>query len=114
MAFRVIVTEAPDLTTVRLAGRLGDDTVTPLLDTCSRARRPLVLDLSHVTGASEAAVQLLHRLRHDGVHLLGASQYVSLLLAMPTAPVQPRSRRDRPPARNRVSAARRRGGGQRA
>jgi hypothetical protein len=52
MAFRLIVSELPDLTTMRLAGRLGDDAVAALNDACDHARRPLVLDLSQLTGAS--------------------------------------------------------------
>ena len=81
MAYRLIVSEGPDLTTIRIAGRLGDDAVTPLHEACSRKRRPIVLDLSQMTGASDASVLLLRRLGREGVHLLGASQYVTLLLA---------------------------------
>jgi hypothetical protein len=104
MAFRLIVTEAGDQTTVRVAGRLADDAVIALADACGRAPRPLVVDLSQVTGASSAAVLLLRRLSGEGVHLLGASQYVRLLLAddssPPIGPARPRrlpSRR--PPGR---------------
>jgi hypothetical protein len=78
--FRLIVTDAPDLTTVRVAGRLRDDGVALLDDTCDGARRPLVLDLSEMTSASEAGVRLLRRLAGEGVHILGASHYVRLLL----------------------------------
>jgi hypothetical protein len=67
MAFRLTAVESRDLTTVRLVGRVGDDAITPLLDTCGRARRPIVLDLSQVTGASEAGVLLLRRLTDEGV-----------------------------------------------
>jgi hypothetical protein len=78
--------ETGDLATVRVAGRLADDAVTPLTDACRRARRPLVVDLSQVTGASNAAVLLLRRLVGEGVHLLGASQYMTLLLAAEDPP----------------------------
>jgi hypothetical protein len=78
--FRLIVTEATDVTTARLVGRLRDDGVALLADACETARRPLVLDLSELTSASEAAVLLLRRLAAAGVHVLGASQYVRLLL----------------------------------
>jgi hypothetical protein len=80
MVFRLIVTEAPDLTTIGVVGRLGDDAATILGEACGRARRPLVLDLSDLRSANNAGVQLLRRLAGDGVHLLGASQYVRLLL----------------------------------
>lgn len=94
MAFRLTVSEMPDLTTMRLAGRLGDDAVLALNDACDGARRPLVLDLSQLTGASDAAVLLLRRLTGEGVHLLGASQYVTLLLTAeePPAIARPRPR----------------------
>jgi ABC-type transporter Mla MlaB component len=95
MAYRLTVMEKGDLTTVRVAGRLADDAVTPLTDACRRARRPLVVDLSQVTGASSAAVLLLRRLVGEGVHLLGASQYLTLLLAAEDPPAIDRSRRRR-------------------
>ena len=53
--FRLIVTEAADVTTARLVGRLRDDGVALLADVCETARRPLVLDLSELTSASEAS-----------------------------------------------------------
>jgi hypothetical protein len=92
MAFRLIVSELPDLTTMRLAGRLGDDAVAALNDACHHARRPLVLDLSQLTGASDAAVLLLRRLTGEGIHLLGASQYVTLLLTAEELPAIARQR----------------------
>ena len=80
MSFRLIVSEAPDLTTIQVAGRLRDDGVNLLEDACAVAGRPLVLDLSGLTSASDAGVLLLQRLKGEGVHLLGASQYMRLLL----------------------------------
>jgi hypothetical protein len=106
MAFRLTAKESHDLTTIRLAGRVGDDAITPLLDACGRARRPIVVDLSQVTGASEAGVLLLRRLTGEGVHLLGASQYVTLLLAADRAPSGARSAsRGRGKPLNRSQAA---------
>jgi hypothetical protein len=102
MAFRLIVSETPDLTTIRAIGRLGDDAVALLSDACGRARRPLVLDLSELTTAHEAGVLLLRRLAAEGVHLLGASRYVALLLAAPeesTVPALPRRSGVRPSGR---------------
>lgn len=84
MAFRLIISEAADLTTIRVVGRLGDEAVTVLSDACEQARRPLVLDLSDVTGASNAGVLLLRTLASEGVHLLGASRYLRLLLDEPS------------------------------
>jgi hypothetical protein len=80
MVFRLIVSEAPDLTTIRVIGRLGNDAVGTLDDHCGRSRRPLVLDLSELTSASDTGVLLLTRLASEGIHLLGVSPYVRLLL----------------------------------
>ena len=112
MAFRLTVSELPDLTTMHLAGRLGDDAVATLNDACDGARRPLVLDLSQVTGASDAAVLLLRRLTGDGVHLLGASQYVTLLLTTeePPAVARPQPRGRRPQDLSRKAGQRQKAG----
>jgi len=93
MVFRLIVSEAPDLTTIGVVGRLGDDAAVILGDACGEARRPLVLDLSDLTSASDAGVLLLRRLTGEGVHLLGASRYVRLLLEYPLDSGVPISRR---------------------
>jgi hypothetical protein len=100
MGFRLIVSEAPDLTTMQVVGRLGDDTVAVLIDACGRARRPLVLDLSELTSASNAGARLLGRLAGEGVHLLGASHYMRLLLErMAEAPGRPQPGRRHPSSR---------------
>lgn len=95
MGFRLLVSEALDLTTIRAVGRLRDDGVALLGDACQTARRPVVLDLSDLTGASEAGVLLLGRLQREGIHLLGASPYLRMLLERSLAP------RPAPPARSR-------------
>jgi hypothetical protein len=105
MVFRLIASEAPDLTTLRLVGRLRDDGVILLDDACTAAKRPLVLDLSELTGASDAAVLLLRRLAGAGVHLVGASPYVRLLLDQPRNLLEPRRSRALPrqaPGRGRA------------
>jgi hypothetical protein len=73
MVFRLIVSKAPDLTTIQVAGWLRGDSISLLGDACAEARRPLVLDLSELTGASDAGVLLLDRRASEGVHLLAAS-----------------------------------------
>jgi hypothetical protein len=84
----VTVTEAVDLTIVRVDGRLTDDGAAELDGACQGAGRPLVLDLTNLTGGSGAGIILLWRLAAEGVHLLGASPYVTLLL-MADAPGTP-------------------------
>jgi hypothetical protein len=95
MGFRLIVCEAADLTTIRAVGRLREDGVIVLADGCAGVSRPLALDLSELTGASEAGVLLLEQLRREGVHLLAASPYIRLLLervAGSSSPAVPRRR----------------------
>ena len=108
MSFRLIVSEAPDLTTIRVAGRLRDDGMTLLGDACVGARRPLVLDLSELTGANDAGVQLLLRLTGEGVHLLGASHYLRLLLERAADPSTPAPGRKVSPSATAPAAGRRR------
>jgi hypothetical protein len=63
-----------------------------------------------VTGASEAGVLLLRRLTREGIHLLGASQYLTLLLAAEKPPAIARSRPTgrRPQGRSKEIRRRRR------
>jgi len=112
VALRVTVTETADLTTIRVDGRLADDGAPELDDVCGRAKRPLVLDLTHLTGATDAGVSLLQRLAVEGVHLLGASPYIALLLAVtsPGPPTAPTRRRRAPSAPRRRRQARGRTG----
>jgi hypothetical protein len=107
MAFRLIAFEMPDLQTIRVVGRLRDEGVALLCDACDRARRPLVLDLSELTSASDAGLLALARLAGAGVHLLGASPYVRLLLQrvedVPKPPPPGKRRPARPPRPGRRS-----------
>ena len=108
MAFRLSVNQASDLTTIGIAGRLGADAVVLLGEACGGARRPLVLDLSDLTSASNAGVLLLRRLASEGVHLLGASRYLRFLLEpMSRTPACPhRPGRPVPHHRRRADAVR--------
>jgi hypothetical protein len=108
MAFRLIVSEAADLTTILVAGFLRDDAVTVLGDTCAGAGRPLVLDLSDLTSASEAGVLLLRRLASEGIHVLGASHYMRLLLERAAnVPGASAPRRQRRPSATKAPVVRR-------
>jgi hypothetical protein len=73
---RVSLTETPDLTIIRVVGRLGGDAVRRLRAMCRGARHPLVLHLSGVTDASEPGVRLLGLLASHGVHVMGASREI--------------------------------------
>jgi hypothetical protein len=113
MSFRLIESEAPDLTTIRVVGRLRDEAVAVLGDACGRARRPLVLDLSELTSASDAGVLLLGRLAGEGVHLVGPSAYIRLLLERAVEPASPpaKTRPADPQAPRRPGQAQDRGTG---
>jgi anti-anti-sigma regulatory factor len=76
----MILSEAPDLTIIRLVGRLGDDAARRLREKCGKASRPLVLDLSNLTAANTAGVLLLRRLASEGIHLVGMSRELRSLL----------------------------------
>jgi hypothetical protein len=95
MVLRVTVEPRSDLTVIRVDGRLGGAGLAEFERDCRTARRPIVLDLTHLASADDAALGLLRRLIEEGLHVLGASPYVALLLAGPAPPRRPRARRNR-------------------
>ena len=109
MPLRLSVTEKPDLTVVRIDGRLVGDGATQLEHACRAARRPLVLDLTHLATADNTGVVTLRRLAGEGAHLLGVSPYMGLLLEGTVGPrppgrdhpQQPAPPRRRPPKQGR-------------
>lgn len=103
MPLRVTVSAREDLTVIRVDGRLTGDGVAELDRACGAARRPLVLDLTHLTTADGAGVVTLRRLAGEGTHLLGVSPYIALLLggSVGTEPAAGHARRAPKPARQR-------------
>lgn len=102
MTLRLTVTAREDLTVIRVDGRLAGDGVLQLEQACQAARRPVVLDLTHLATADDTGVVTLRRLAGDGVHLLGLTPYMAQLLGggaehpkAPAAPERPRSRSGR-------------------
>ena len=85
MAFRVTVVRAPDLTIIRVDGRLPGPGARDLERECLVARRPIVLDLTHLTGLDEAACQVMHQLTGEGCHMVGVSPYIAMVLGEPGA-----------------------------
>lgn len=113
MTFRLIVSDAGDLTTIRVVGRLANDALDVLKEACEQARRPVALDLSDLRTASPAGVLLLRRLASEGIDLLGASPYMALLQATlheTAAPGRPRRQAPRPPGPSTRSPRHRRHG----
>src|SRR5262245_34217108 len=66
---RVILSEAPDLTIIRVVGRLGGDTVHELREACRNAPRPLALDLSDLIYVTKSGIGFLGLLAGQAVHL---------------------------------------------
>jgi len=80
MPLRLTVSAREDLTVIRVDGRLAGDGIAELERAYRTARRPLVLDLAHLATADDAGVLVLRRLAGEGVHLVGMSPYLALLL----------------------------------
>lgn len=106
MTLRLTVTAREDLTVIRVDGRLAGDGVLQLEQACQAARRPVVLDLTHLATADDTGVVTLRRLAGDGAHLLGLTPYITLLLGAGGAGPEPPAGSERPgarPARRRPS-----------
>jgi len=65
---------------VRLAGRLHDDAVEVLVDTCVDIAVGAIIDLSEVSYADDAGVKALGDVRARGAVLRGSRPYLALLL----------------------------------
>ena len=63
-----------------VAGRLEQAHVPDLVRACAGALRPLVLDLTEVQSADRIALEALHRLRAEGVELIGLPRYLQFIL----------------------------------
>jgi len=67
---------------VRVSGRLaGASALGEFLRVCESSSAALIIDLSELRFADEEALRALRSLREQGVKLLDASPYLSLLLA---------------------------------
>lgn len=101
MPLRLTVVEREDLTVIRVDGRLVADGVLDLEEACRVARRPLVLDLTHLATTDDTGVVALRRLSGEGIHLLGVSPYIGLLLGGEIDQPKPRLGPGRGAARHR-------------
>jgi hypothetical protein len=68
-------------TVVKVDGWLGAAGVPALLETCSAAERPLVLDLRDLRDAEPEGVAALHRLVDAGAAVEALPPYIALLLS---------------------------------
>lgn len=81
MSFRIIIEREKTAILVRVHGRLaGEGAAEELVHACQPTNAPLVVDLSDLRFADDAALSALRSLRAQGVALLGVSPYISLLM----------------------------------
>jgi anti-anti-sigma regulatory factor len=73
---RIQVLQDADRRTVSVAGRLEQVHVPDLICACTTIVGPVVLDLSDLLSADSIALDALHRLRAEGVELIGLPQYL--------------------------------------
>src|SRR5262245_20604908 len=95
MELRVTVRQSARSTVVQVDGRLTASNLCELEQLVAGIARPAVIDLSNLVSADDAGVATLRSLAGRGVRLLGATPYVSLLLADERAPTRPRKGRSR-------------------
>lgn len=75
-----ISTERTPITTFKLAGRLEREAVAALERSCGGAPDRYAIDLSEVSFADDAGIEVLKGLRSHGAALCGARPYLALLL----------------------------------
>jgi hypothetical protein len=68
-------------TALKIDGWLGSDGVPALLEACSEAEPPLVLDLRDLRDAEPAGIAALRRIVASGARVDAISPYVELLLS---------------------------------
>src|SRR5262245_24882307 len=93
MELRVTVRQRARSTVVQVDGRLTASHLHELEQLVAAVVGPAVIDLSNLLSADDAGVATLRSLAGRGVSLVGATPYVSLLLADERAPTRPRKGR---------------------
>src|SRR5215831_7683156 len=96
MGLRLTVIADRGTTSIHVDGRLTAQELGELHKAVRSAAAPIVLDLSNLMSADDAGVAALRGLAGEGMRLIGATPYVTLLLqadARPgAAPEKPRGR----------------------
>ncbi len=80
MTLRITPIGAGPARALKLDGRLTGEEVLELRRACEGVKGSLVLDLTHLQSADRQGVSVLRELRAQGAGLIGASQYIRLLL----------------------------------
>jgi anti-anti-sigma regulatory factor len=80
MTIRIDVNSEGDEVVVYLTGRLSEDAIKELIDTCGHIKPDFVLDLSGLLFADDAGVDVLREISDQAAKVRGASQFIQLLL----------------------------------
>jgi hypothetical protein len=77
---RIQVLQDADRRTVSVAGRLEQVHVPDLVCACTADSGSVILDLTDLLSADRVAIDALHRLRAEGVELVGLARYLRFTL----------------------------------
>lgn len=80
MTIRIDVNTEGGEVVVYLTGRLSEDAIKELIDTCDHIKPGFVLDLSGLLFADDAGVDVLREISDQAAKVRGASQFIQLLL----------------------------------
>jgi len=80
MMFRIEVRPENTRTTVSIAGRLEEQAVQQLLETCDAVSGELVLDLTDLRSTNPRGIEAIQGLLRVGAKLEGESSFIRLLL----------------------------------
>ena len=80
MAIRIDVKTEGDEVVVYLAGRLSEDDIKELIDTCDHIKGGFVLDLSNLLFADDAGIDVIRAISEQGAKIRRASQFIQLLI----------------------------------
>lgn len=80
MAIRIDVKTEGDEVVVYLAGRLSEDAIKELIDTCDHIKGGFVLDLSKLLFADGAGIEVIRAMSDQETKIRRASQFIQLLI----------------------------------
>ena len=80
MTIRITVSSEGPEVVVYLAGRLSEDAIKELIDTCDSIKGSFVLDLSKLFFADDAGIDVIRAISDQETKIRGASQFIQLLI----------------------------------
>ena len=81
VAIRIDIESEGPVAVLHVAGRLAGPEITQLTDACAPMEGNFVLDLSKLTFADDAGVEVIRALREKGADIRGASSFIELLIS---------------------------------